>query len=71
MLAFCPKCKATVSVIFVLADNVARKQLVQDRPVEVVHYVQSKENHKWLVSKDELQEKWILARKSLRNESNV
>jgi hypothetical protein len=36
MRAFCPQCKAKVSVVMVLA-NVARRELAENKRVKVIH----------------------------------
>ena len=49
MWAFCPQCKAKVSVVFVLADDVARKELADHKTVEVIHVTPKGEYHVWRV----------------------
>jgi len=56
MLAFCPKCKAKVSVVMVLADDVARRDLAESRPVKVIHVTATREDHVWTVAKEDLTE---------------
>lgn len=56
MLAFCPKCKAIVSVVFVLADHVARRELADDKTVEAIHRTDKGDHHVWSVGRDDLTE---------------
>jgi hypothetical protein len=56
MFAVCPQCKAKVSVVFVLANVVALREIAAGNRVQVIH-VSSTGDHVWLVSKDDLMEK--------------
>jgi hypothetical protein len=56
MFAVCPQCKAKVSVVFVLANVVALRELDSGNRVQVIH-LSSTGQHVWLVGKDDLMEK--------------
>jgi hypothetical protein len=56
MLAFCPQCKNKVSVVFVLANDIARRALAEHKTVEVIH-LSSRGEHVWSVGNDDLSEK--------------
>jgi hypothetical protein len=56
MRAFCPQCKAQVSVVMVLADDVARRELAENKPVEVIHVTPRGDHHVWMVVEDDLTE---------------
>jgi len=56
MLAFCPKCKAKVSVVMVLANDVARRDLAENKPIQVIHVTSTREDHVWAVAKEDLTE---------------
>jgi hypothetical protein len=53
MLAFCPQCRAKVSVVFVLANDVARRELADHKTVEVIHITPQDDHHVWRVGSDD------------------
>jgi hypothetical protein len=57
MLAFCPECKAKVSVVMVLANDVARRELADHKSVEVIHVTPKGDHHVWSIGNDDLMEK--------------
>jgi hypothetical protein len=56
-LAFCPECKAKVSVVMVLANDVARRELADLKSVEVIHVTPKGDHHVWSIGNDDLMEK--------------
>jgi hypothetical protein len=57
MLVSCPQCKAKVSVVFVLANDVARRELADQKTVEVIHVTPKGDHHVWSVGNDDLRKR--------------
>ena len=54
MLAFCAQCKARVSVVMVLANDIGRRDLAADKQVQVIHLAPNGSQHVWMVGRNEL-----------------